>query len=649
MWNRSSRRPHQLRIVFLAVMILLASTLGCVAWWLLDQDRQLATQRLGERLDTAADLTVATLEKRLSDIDQTLDRMLSDRAEKPAPPPAGSLLVQFLPGSIRVWPDDGLAYYPVVAEMSEASDSLFAVADEMEFQNRDYSKAIAALREFTASSEPKVRAAALVRVARNELKGGSPQEALKASRQLADLGPVTVGGLPAALAGALGAVYVHQQQKDQASLETAVSVLDHELNSGRWKISSATYGSLIQERRRVLAASESFLQPRAALAGSVEWLWEQWIRERTTLSAGRQSLALPGGPVLLVWRTSGNSAVMFAAGSGFLESDWLAEVQPRFDTLHVQLALTDSEGRLVLGKSPITGSRPAIKLESQTKLPWTIQVFNTGDEAVAFGSRRTLLLVGMSVLLALILTGAWFIGYAVSRELAVARLQTEFVSAVSHEFRTPLTTLCQLSELLRRDRVSGEQDRRQYYELLYSESNRLRRLVETLLDFGRLETGKLQFHFEELDAAALVRQAASDFMESQQTPDHHIEVETPLSPVIHADRETLRCVFWNLFENAVKYSPGCDTVWVNLSCSGQHVEIAVRDRGVGIPKGEHRRIFEKFVRGAAARESKIGGVGMGLAMARQIVREHGGDITLDSEPGKGSTFRVVLPETGKPT
>jgi signal transduction histidine kinase len=103
-------------------------------------------------------------------------------------------------------------------------------------------------------------------------------------------------------------------------------------------------------------------------------------------------------------------------------------------------------------------------------------------------------------------------------------------------------------------------------------------------------------------------------------------------------------VFWNLFENAVKYSPGCDTVWLSLSRRGPHVEIEVRDQGVGIPSSEHRRVFEKFVRGSTAREKNISGTGIGLAMARQIVRAHGGDITLESEPGKGSTFRVVLPE-----
>jgi signal transduction histidine kinase len=100
---------------------------------------------------------------------------------------------------------------------------------------------------------------------------------------------------------------------------------------------------------------------------------------------------------------------------------------------------------------------------------------------------------------------------------------------------------------------------------------------------------------------------------------------------------------WNLFENAAKYSPDCDTVTVMVAANPRRVEIAVRDQGIGIPRHEQRRIFEKFVRGSVARESNIRGTGIGLAMARQIVRAHGGDITVESEPGRGSTFRVLLP------
>jgi signal transduction histidine kinase len=154
----------------------------------------------------------------------------------------------------------------------------------------------------------------------------------------------------------------------------------------------------------------------------------------------------------------------------------------------------------------------------------------------------------------------------------------------------------------------------------------------------------MHFHWETLDSGELVRQSAAEFAQAHRAAGHRFDVETTgTPPPVHADREALRCVLWNLFENAVKYSPAADTVWVVVAGKARQVEIAVRDQGAGIPRHEQRRIFERFVRGSLARENNIRGTGVGLAMARQIVRAHGGDITVESEPGRGSTFRVLLP------
>jgi signal transduction histidine kinase len=110
-----------------------------------------------------------------------------------------------------------------------------------------------------------------------------------------------------------------------------------------------------------------------------------------------------------------------------------------------------------------------------------------------------------------------------------------------------------------------------------------------------------------------------------------------------ADSEVLRTVVWNLLENAAKYSPSCDTIWVGVQQQATAIVFTVRDRGVGIPRTEQRHVFEKFVRGASAKASGVGGAGVGLAMAKRIVEAHGGDIAVESEPGVGSTFTVTLP------
>jgi signal transduction histidine kinase len=630
------RGPRQLRVVFLATMLLLGATLGWLGWRLLQQDQQLSAQRMTERRDTAADLAVAALERRLAAVDQNVVGLLA-AGEPPNTARDGALFVKILSRDIRVWPQGRLLYLPELPPAPGPPAGAFTTADELEFRRKDYLGAIAVLREPAASSDPTVCAEALARIARNYRNAAKFRESLESYERLASRGAIRVAGMPAALAGSLGEMAVFQRQNDTVSLRQKAAVLANELHSGRWPLGSSTYRYIAQEAARWAPDAGREPPEAMALTEAVEQLWEKW-RTGAAPSAGRASLETTTGSVLTVWRSSGSALAAFAGGPEFIQRQWIASMPPG-------LALSNPDGLYVLGKQPVSGRRSAIRLASTTELPWNVQVFDGSDsDSAALRSRRALLMAGMTILLAMIVTGGWFIGHTVARELAVARLQSDFVSAVSHEFRTPLTTLCQLSELLQRGRIANEQDRQAYYDLLHAESHRLWRLVEGLLNFGRLEAGRMRFRLENLDTGEFVRESAAEFTRGQQAAGHRFNVEMAGSPPpVQADREALRCVLWNLFENAVKYSPDCDAVQVKVAGRPRCVEIAVRDQGVGIPRDEQRRIFEKFVRGSAARESNIRGTGIGLAMARQIVRAHGGDITVESYPGQGSTFRVLLP------
>jgi len=617
-------------------MSLLAGTLGWLGWRLLQQDQQLSAQRVVERQESTADLAVAALEHRLASLDQHIARLLT--AGEPASPAGdGALFFEFTQGGIRMWPEGRVLYAPDLQPLPEPPASIFSKADELEFQKKDYLGAIAALREPAASADPQVRAAAFARIARNYRNAVNFRESQQYYQKLANLGAVRVAGMPAAVAGALGEMATLERQHDTAGLRKTASSLLDVLHSGHWPMTQATYDFATQEAARWVAETNPPPSQPEALTEAVERLWEDW-RRGALPPAGRASLITSAGSVLAVWRSSGSTLAAFAAGSDYIERQWIA-------SMPAGLTLTNPDGGSVAGKPPVSGRRPAVRLASVTQLPWNVQASESSEaDAAVLRSRRVFLVAGMAILLAMIMTGAWFIGHTVARELAVARLQSDFVAAVSHEFRTPLTTLCQLSELLKRGRVAQEQDRQEYYDLLHSESHRLWRLVEGLLNFGRLEAGRMRFHFESLDTGELVRQSAAEFAQAHRTAGHRFDVETAgTSPPVHADREAMRCVLWNLFENAVKYSPDRDSVQVKVAGKTRQVEIAVRDQGVGIPPHEQRRIFEKFVRGSAARENNIRGTGVGLAMARQIVRAHGGDITVESEPGQGSTFRVLLP------
>jgi signal transduction histidine kinase len=309
--------------------------------------------------------------------------------------------------------------------------------------------------------------------------------------------------------------------------------------------------------------------------------------------------------------------------------------------------LSDLEGHSILGQPP-PARQVVVRSAASAKLPWTLHVFAPPEIGLGSPSPRQRLLISVFAVLAIVLfTGAYFTLRAISSELHVARLQSDFVAAVSHEFRSPLTSLRQISEMLSRDRIPSEDLRRKSYEVLERETERLHRLVEGLLDFGRFEAGAATYRFEVIEIGAFIRAIITGFQESVGPNGFKVELYALTGETyVRADREALSRALWNLLDNAVKYSPTCRTVWVEVERVHNRISIAVRDCGLGIPMHEQREIFNRFVRGADSKALHIKGTGIGLAMVRHIVRAHGGEILLASEPGQGSRFTVVLHAAG---
>jgi signal transduction histidine kinase len=326
------------------------------------------------------------------------------------------------------------------------------------------------------------------------------------------------------------------------------------------------------------------------------------------------------------------------ATPSYVQRQWLSKLAPLMDRQHVRASLQDRNQRGAADQSR--------RSAGETGLPWTVAVESTGVESELdrVANRRALWLTGLAVLAALVIGGTYFIARAVSRELAVARLQSDFVSAVSHEFRTPLTSMRQLTEILNDGRVANEGRRLSYYQALARQTERLHRLVESLLDFGRMEAGTTPYRMEPLDAYAFIRSVVADFEAEAAGRGYHVELEIEgAEGTIAADRAALTNALWNLLDNAVKYSPECHTVWVAVQREGHLLSIRVRDQGLGIPVEEQEEIFRKFVRGTAAKAENIKGTGIGLAMLSHIVKAHRGNVSVSSAPGAGSTFTLLLP------
>jgi len=246
--------------------------------------------------------------------------------------------------------------------------------------------------------------------------------------------------------------------------------------------------------------------------------------------------------------------------------------------------------------------------------------------------------------MALLAFGSYITVRTVRQEVEVARLKSRFVSTVSHEFRSPLTGIRQLAEMLSRGRVVDEEKRQAYYQMIVRESSRLSRLVENVLDCARIEESREEYRLEPLEAGALLRRAVHEFQEKTADTDVSVIAEIPEElPFVRGDREALSCAVHNLLDNAVKYSPDSDTVWLEARSTDGKLAVQVRDRGVGIREVDQEHVFEKFFRGTGEESAQVKGVGLGLSLVQHIVAAHGGSIALASELGVGSVFTIELP------
>lgn len=632
------RPPRRTLAVFLCLMLVLGGALGWLGWQFLKQDRALEGQRLQERLELAADHMAAALQQSLTDLESYLSFVPSPGAKEP---PDGVLVLQVTKRTVNAYPPGGLLYHPVIPDGKEPPAATFVAGETLEYQRNDPAKAAEVFRMLARSPDPRVRAGALLRLGRNLRKTGRIKEALQAYDELAQLGRTSVLGLPAELMAREARGTVLEAIGKREELRKEASLLHAALWSGRWSLRRPAWEFHVEEVQRWLGASPLKERERNALALSIatESMYGQWIAEPE--SKGRRILKIEGRPVLISWAGTSDRLAAVLAGPGYLGSKWTEALQSR----RVQGALIDADGQVMIGSFNKSGPQ-AIRTAPATRLPGTLHATSTDPGAGEAGSagRRRLLLSGFAVLALVLLAGSYFIMRSIDRERAVARLQSEFVSAVSHEFRTPLTSLRQLSEMLSRGRVPTEELRQESYDILSRESERLQRLVESLLDFGRMEARAFRYHYEHLDPAALVGELVVEFQEKAAALGYRVELELAGEyPFIHADREALGLALRNLLDNAVKYSPDCRTVWVEMARERDRLAIRVRDQGMGIPASEQKEIFKRFVRGTGSRATNIQGTGIGLAMARHIIEAHDGEIRLESNPGRGSTFTILLP------
>ena len=258
--------------------------------------------------------------------------------------------------------------------------------------------------------------------------------------------------------------------------------------------------------------------------------------------------------------------------------------------------------------------------------------------------RRSFLILGV---LSLLMIGGLVLTYrSVSKEIALARLKSDFVSNVSHELRTPLALIRLYAETLELGRITTQEKKEDYYRIIRKESERLTALINNILDFSRIEAGRKEYDFRETDIADLVRNTLDSYRYQIEQQGFALEQSIDADvPPVRVDREAIARALVNLINNALKYSASEKFLGINLYRESGLVKLEVVDRGIGITRRDQSKIFEKFYRTGDPLVHTTKGSGLGLSLVRHITQAHGGDVHVESMPGKGSKFTLLLPIT----
>jgi len=241
-------------------------------------------------------------------------------------------------------------------------------------------------------------------------------------------------------------------------------------------------------------------------------------------------------------------------------------------------------------------------------------------------------------------SGAVIVLHDITDLRRLERVRRDFVANVSHEFKTPLTAIQGFAETLLAGAMDDPRNRIRFLQIILEHSRRLARLTDDLLELSKMDADRLDLELDRLSVSQFVQSC----LETAQRPatEKNLRVSANLKgsfPDIAADRRRLAEVLQNLLDNAIQYTPSGGQIVVSASSDGDQVTFTVSDTGIGIPRTDQPRIFERFYRVDVARSREVGGTGLGLSIAKHLVEAHGGRIWVESEVGQGSKFHFTVP------
>ena len=619
------RRKRQI-ILLLSAILIPTAVLITFAIRLSRQDAELAEKRVADERRDALDQLRRELSARLEAIKlQELSRLSGESF--PATAPTGDFPVLFVAALVQnrlVLPWDT----PPQPETPSSQVTQYQKqGEEREFLGNDLSGAYAAYDQaHAAGRNPADQCAATLSKARVLVKDERRPEAAALYRSMLD----ECGSVQDADGMAFGLYAAERLISLDLDVKPARQYIINRVKSLRWLPPVQTYlmRSLLRETTDpdakrasdVLNSEIHDVEQILALANDLNRL-------------GRIDFPFHASPGKSVWLAYGDEPwfVTMTSTASFAPPVIMAISSRKVSPPGITFVAGKTETSVPLGEGfvDLEVEWPAGRFVPATRVP------------------RVLYAAGIGLILSVTFLAGYLLLRDVSREMEVAEMRSHFVASVSHELKTPLTAIRMFAETLAMGRVADEQTRSEYLQTVVSESERLSRLVDNVLDFSRIERGKKIYRMQHVFLPDIVRAAAKAMQypltQHGFTLTVSIEDRFPSVLSILADADALEQAVLNLLANAMKYSGDARDIDLRLDHSDSEAIIQVIDRGIGIAHEDQPRIFEKFYRVRSSHSDRVAGTGLGLTLATHIVKAHGGSLEVASEPGRGSTFSIILP------
>jgi signal transduction histidine kinase len=314
---------------------------------------------------------------------------------------------------------------------------------------------------------------------------------------------------------------------------------------------------------------------------------------------------------------------------------------------NVIVTVHDASNELVLASQPLEGQDDEVSVPMPYIFKdWRLGVRSRYVTPEQWARRYFALNLSLSVLMTLVLIGGIVLSLrTAARQMKLSQMKADFVSNVSHELRTPIASIRVFGEFLRLGRVKESEKIREYGEYIENESRRLTQLINNILDFSKIESSQKKYLFEKIDLEEVVQETLRSFDVRLKQAGFSLKYQpaaAPLPPVV-VDRNAVSQALINLLDNAVKYSGASREIRVQVERQHGWVSFSVIDHGIGIPREEQEKIFDKFYRVGTGLVHDVKGSGLGLSLVKHIVEAHRGKVTVQSQPGEETVFTVRLP------